>query len=70
MPELQLKQIRHRCNELHDQCSTLAMYYMDVIQRRELVGDADESMAIITRILAGINEDTDHLKKLLEVDPD
>lgn len=64
--EQQLKQIRHRCEELHDQCSTLAMYYMDVIQRHELVADADESMAIITGILDGINEDTAHLKKLLD----
>jgi uncharacterized protein (DUF1778 family) len=42
------------------------MYYMDVIQRHELVADADESMAIITGILDGINEDTAHLKKLLD----
>lgn len=56
--ERQLKQVRSRCNELH------------VVQRLELVADADESMAIITAILAGINEDTAHLKKLLEVGSD
>jgi len=41
-----------------------------VAQRFELVADADESMAIITGILAGINEDTAHLKKFLEVGSD
>jgi len=65
--ERQLKQIRSRCNELHDQCSTLAMYYMHVVQRLEYSADTDETMAIITGILAGINEDTEDLKKLLEI---
>jgi len=67
MPELQLKQIRHRCEELHDQCSTLAMYYLHVTQRLDLGIDTDETMAILTGILAGINEDTEDLKKLLEI---
>ena len=65
--ERQLKQVRSRCNELHDRCSMLAMYYMDVAQRFELVADADETMRIVTRILDGINDDTAHLKKLVEV---
>lgn len=68
--ERQLKQIRHRCEELHDQCSTLAMYCMHVVQRLEYSADTDGTIAIITGILDGINEDTAHLKKLLEVDPD
>jgi len=63
--ERQLKQICHRCNELHDQCSTLAMYYLHVVQRLEYSADTDETMAILTGILDGINEDTAHLKKLL-----
>jgi len=67
MPEQQLKQIRSRCNELHDQCSTLAMYYMHVVQRLEYSADTDETMAIVTGILDGINEDTEDLKKLLEI---
>jgi len=67
MPEPQLKQIRSRCNELHDQCTTLAIYYLHVTQRLDLGIDADASMAILTGILDGINEDTAHLKKLLEV---
>jgi len=46
------------------------MYYMDVAQRFELVADADETMAILTGILAGINDDTAHLKKLVEVGSD
>jgi len=70
MPEPQLKQIRHRCEELHDQCSMLAIYYLHVTQRLDLGIDADETMAILTGILDGINEDTDHLKKLFGVDPD
>jgi len=67
MPEPQLKQIRHRCEELHDQCSILAIYYLHVTQRLDLGIDVDEPMAILTAILDGINEDTEHLKKLLEV---
>jgi len=65
--ERQLKQIRSRCNELHDQCSTLAMYYMHVTQRLDLGADTDETMRILTGILDGINEDTEDLKKLLEI---
>jgi len=60
-----MKQIRSRCNELHDQCVLLAMYYPNVEQRLELGADTDETMRILTRILDGINEDTAHLKKLL-----
>ncbi len=65
MDERQLNQIRHRCNELHDQCSTLAMYYLHVTQRLDLCADVDGTMAILTGILDGINEDTAHLKKVL-----
>lgn len=65
--ERQLKQVRNRCNELHDQCITLAMYYLHVTQRLEFGADVDGTVAIITGILDGINEDTAHLKKLVEV---
>ncbi|MEA3338593.1 MAG: hypothetical protein U9R15_01375 [Chloroflexota bacterium] len=64
--ERQLKQVRNRCNELHDQCSTLAMYYLYVTQRHETGADTDEKMMTLTWLLNGINEDTEHLKKLLE----
>ncbi len=68
MPVSKLKQIGSMCCELHDQCSTLAMYYMHVTQRLEIGADVDGTMAIVTGILGGINEDTAHLRKLLDMD--
>jgi len=43
------------------------MYYLHVTQRLEFGADVDGTVAIITGILDGINEDTAHLKKLVEV---
>jgi len=60
--------IRSRCNELHDRCSTLAMHYIHLTQRLEIGADVEGKMVILTGILDGINEDTAHLGKLLELD--
>lgn len=63
----QQKLIIDSCNDLHDRCSTLAMYYYHVTQRMELGADVTETMGILTGILDGINSDTAHLKKLLDM---
>lgn len=59
--------IRISCNELHDQCSTLAMYYYHVTQRTGYGADVTETMAILDGILDGINSDTVELRKLLDM---